>query len=177
MLGPVVSSYKVPVIVRKVSRGGKPIDYGPFRRLVVIEDEDSGTRVEATVTGLVESQHLKVGNEEDNGVLRFDDFDRTQGKTRTIELRTDKKDLKLEVDTARTSGFLDVKLPPNPTPAAGGWFTWELTVTVRKNSDARGRFPDLANPTLHDCAVYLHGRSEEGDWHHRIPVAGNAQSR
>jgi hypothetical protein len=174
---PVVSTYRVPVMVRKPGGDSKHrIDYGPFRRVVLVEDEETATTVQATVSGAVENPDLKVGAENEDGVLRFGEFDRSLGKTRSIELRTQEGNLQLAVDK-RTSDFLEATLSPKSTKPVDGWYTWELTVTVRKNSEARGRFPAASPPGLRDCAVYLRPENaEQGVWCHRIPTTGEAQS-
>jgi hypothetical protein len=171
---PVLVAYRVPITLARVSADGKrPIDYGPFRRFVLLslEGEKAAEAVrlcfECRIAG-----PLEVGGPGEDGSVRFSDFARSKGATRSVVVRTERPGLELTVDTTRTSEFLEAKLPPKPEVAEDGSRTWVLQVTVKPGA-VRGRFPDPNDPRARDSAVYLRIAGDERA--HRVPVSGNAQ--
>jgi len=170
--GPVLCAYRVPITIRDRGSDGKTwLDVGPFRRQVEFLLEGK-TEPAATVTlmGRVQSD-LMLSGAGNEGQISFSVFISKRGKTKTVTVWTDRRDIKLEVDRERTASFLKVRLPEKPEVGEGGRQTWELTVEIPPGQ-VYGRFP--SNDDLkRDCAVYLKtGRPDEPTL--RIPVEGLA---
>jgi hypothetical protein len=165
--GRVLAGYRIPVKLKE------DFDLGPFHRGVRLSGDD-GEEIQVGVTGVVVGD-VTVGGV-DAGVIQFGAFDRTRGsreETVTLESDVPREELKkVELDRARTPGFLDVRLHDPDAKPAEGHRTWRMEVKVLPNR-ARGLFPRGDDPDYRDCAVYLRtvGRTPRSI---RVPVTGTA---
>jgi len=87
-------------------RGRNRSSNGTVSNVVVLGPRDSLTG-SLTVEG-----DVRVGTGEDRGRLRFGPFEQHNGARKNIMVRSDVKDIQLEVDREHTARFLKVTLEP-----------------------------------------------------------------
>ena len=168
----VMSVYELPVYVRGRTDDGKPIDAGPFRR-----------RLEVSLDGFAHAYSLDLqgqilGDIEVFGLtsnrVDFSSFVAKKGsRDRTLVLQSDGGAKKLEVDKARTAGFLNVELKANEKTGAAP--SWQMTLRVKPDA-VTGRFPRENPEELHNSAVYIRPVGVKDARATRIPVEGSATS-
>lgn len=167
--------YRFDVTVAERTEDGQPMDLGFFRRRIGLESEDA--KAEAVVSGTVAGE-IVLGVAADRNALNLGNFPAREGKTKTLELGTEKSGLDLEVATI--SDLRDRKDRPLPYPdfvqppvlkdetmeqGLTSGKAWKLTVTVPPNA--------WSGPIPRDSAVYLKIKGEKPRFI-RIPILGNA---
>lgn len=172
----ILCGYRVNVTLRPQAQDGKtPIEMGVFsRRFEVRSNEEDVEPVQFLVTGTLQGP-VTVGLPDDQGRILFNAFRRDRGTIKEIPLLSDVKGLKLEVDQAHTSAFLEAKLGP-PQSFPDGRQSWRLSVRVLPGK-TYGNFPRQDDPAFRDSAVYVKMIDGEQTRSIRIPVQGEAQER
>ncbi len=172
---PVLSWYKIPVIVRAKAKDGTPIEWGRFHRLVKLSSSDSLFEPEqVSVTGEIMGD-VTVGSGKETGGVNLGSFYRKRGTHGEIVLQTDDRKIDLQLDSSRKKDYLTASLDaPRVTPS--GSRLWVLRIVVPPGA-ASGDFPRADNPVYRDSAIYVKtvdvksGKSLRAI---RIPVRGVA---
>jgi hypothetical protein len=154
-----------------------PCELGVFRRYLKFQSDDPGVEPEqVAVIGRIESL-VKISGATDDGSIMFSPFPAARGAEKTLLLQSDVPGLELEVDTTRLPFFLEKPELKKHKQHSGGYQSWKLTLKVAPGKLA-GRFPNPADPTLRDCAIYIKAtqkdRKDQPPRSIRIPLAGMA---
>jgi hypothetical protein len=162
--------YRCRVKLLEVSEDGTtPLEWGRFRRYLKLDGGEGAEQLVA-LEGLVRGD-VQVGDPEEGGRVGLSPFPAGKGTEHRVLLHSDVPGMELEVDTARTSEFLEARLE-KPETVPSGHRTWRLIVKVLPNM-VHGKFPSADDPALRDSAVYLK-RKGGPPRSVRIPVGGTA---
>ncbi|HZV05880.1 MAG TPA: hypothetical protein VE999_12425 [Gemmataceae bacterium] len=166
----ILSGFKIPVMVKAHAKDGTPVEWGHFRRYIRMTAEDSNDSVMVEVTGEVLGD-VNVGEVgKVRGTLDLGPFPRKRGTHGRIMLRTDERDLDLELDASRLPEYIKASLKPKEMTR--GHRSWELRVEIPPNA-ASGEFPRNDSPVYRDSAVYVKTK-EKLPRSIRVPVMGTA---
>ena len=131
--GAVLSGYRVPITLLKVSPDGKtPFDLGLFRQRIELKMDDDN-KVQVVVKGSIEGD-LKVVGADAAKPVHFPSFDRTTAASQPVVVESEADVASLKLDKNRTPAFLDVDFPAGPEKN-GDRKIWKLTSKM----DARQR--------------------------------------
>jgi hypothetical protein len=155
------------------------MELGPFSRQIEFiitknnqKDLESDTRIEAKITGKVEGE-FRILDAEQRGRLSMGVFQRGLGSKKELKIETDLQGIDLELDIAKTTPYLKVKLVSGWPQDVSGRRTWKYSVEIAPNS-VSGPFP-RDDEFFRDSAFYLksQGNSSRSI---RIPVEGRADN-
>ena len=177
---PLLSGYLVPITASYSVPGGKDLmELGPFTRQIEFiitknnqKDLESDTRVEAKITGKVEGE-FRILDAEQRGRLSMGVFQRGLGSKKELKIETDLQGIDLELDIAKTTPYLKVKLVSGWPQDLSGRRTWKYSVEIAPNT-VSGPFP-RDDEFFRDSSFYLksQGNSSRSI---RIPVEGRADN-
>ena len=175
--GAVLSGYRVPVTLLKVSPDGKTaFDLGLFRQRIELKMDDDN-KAQVVVNGSMEGD-MKVVGADAGKPIHFPSFERTTGVSQPVVVESDADVTSLSLDEHRTPPFLGVDFPAGPEKN-GDRKIWNLRVKWKPDSDAEGVFP-RDEEGYRDSAVYIKpvyakpGATAPASL--RIPVNGKADS-
>jgi hypothetical protein len=174
---PVLSWYKIPVIVKPKAKDGTPIEWGRFYRLVKLSSSDPTVDPEQlSVTGEIMGD-VTVGSGKEMGGVNLGSFFSKSGTHREVVLQTDSPSIELKLDTERKRDYLNASLG-KPRTSPSGARLWVLRVEVPPGA-ASGDFPRPDNPVYRDSAIYVKtvdGKTGKPLRSIRIPVRGVANA-
>lgn len=125
---PLLGCYLVKVTVHE-NRNGRQLDFGPFRRRIILSSDAIADQAVLVVKGSVASD-LRVVGEKHNQVS-LETFDADKGVEKAVPIESDRPGLKLQLET-HAPEVLQVDLgKPEPTPSGGQ--QWKLVVKVPAN--------------------------------------------
>lgn len=157
--GPVKSAYRFVARVQ-LPKGGldeAQTEFGPFvrpYRLVCreLEVNDIYRNFPVNITGSIESE-IRVLGANSEGLIEFRNFPTGLGKKVPVRIETSNPDVKLEVDTKRTSPFIKVVPVGQPEKLSRGLgYDFEIVIPPNK---VDGAFPRNDDPLLADSAFYF----------------------
>jgi hypothetical protein len=122
-------AYRIPVTVRERTEDGKhQLDLGRFRRRLQFTSKVSPEPVAITLVGLVRGD-IEVGIGAEKDVVALGSFRRDVGASKDVQLKTDRGDIDLEVESKSLPDFLKAELREEKDIGGLGK-VWTLTVTV-----------------------------------------------
>lgn len=157
--GPVKSAYRFVVkgTLPKVGADQAQTEFGPFVRpfrLVCrdLDETDTFRNYSVNVGGAIDSE-VRVLGASNEGFVEFRNFPINLGKKVRARLETSNTDIKLEVDTTRTSKFLKVVQVGEPEKLSRG-IGYDFDIIIEPNK-VNGAFPREDDPALRDSAFYI----------------------
>jgi hypothetical protein len=166
-------AYRIPVTLQAVAQDGKTsIDIGNFRRRVDVTTDVSDKHVSMAFSGVMQGS-MEIQGVDEAGGISFGSFPCDSEPKRTVFVRSDDPNTKLELDKSRVPEHLRAILSDEPANGSTGKI-WKLEVKVLPG--VNGVFPREDDARYLDSAIYVRtiGPSPQSI---RLAVRGDARDR